>query len=473
MKRILSTVLAVIMITSCFPFLVSAETSNSYASDSNILEQNIIDGNVFQGEDAAVCLIDETIDEMLLTDVEINYNSETNSAQVMAYISQGNSEYILSAYGEMYNRQHVDYSICYIGDMCTQTGNFTLIYFEVYMDGADPKANIFIENDRSGDVIHATAEIEQTIITNIALVAETNLLTEEQYMNLVFYYSKSPNHSMVGDSDMNTFSMSGIVEEGDSLNSNSVQTANSYLDDWITLLNAMDNNSSLYYNNYNVPQSFFTEVTATAATKQWKTYTPSSNSFDYRMVRCAIYSIFSGTYSFYFAMIRPYIYETGSISFGFVQREDETTVTNFSYRTEMSTSSGKLRYVADRGLKFYPSIAVKLDTGTFKRAALRIELADVDNAFDLLMFTIGQIPQTAAIATIADILDLISTNPSTTEQNNSLIWVKSSSDPNITAFVLELDDEGIYKTGDQIEIDATMENWGTIHYYWSYSVVLP
>lgn len=473
MKIIISIVLATIMISSCFTFLVSAETTNSFVSDSNVIEQSVINGSAFQGEDTAVCLIDETIDAMLLNDVDINYNSETNTAQVTARISQGNSEYVLNSYGEMYNRQHVDYSVCYIGDMCTQTNDYTLIYFEVYMDELNSKANIFIENNETGNVIHAIAEIEQTIITDVASVAETNLLTEEQYMNLVFYYSKSPNHSIVGDNNMSTFSLSGVVEESDCLNSNSVQVTNSYLDDWITLLNAMDNNSSLYYNNYNVPQSFFTDVTATAATKQWKTYAPSSNSFDYRMVRCAIYSIFSGTYSFYFAMVRPYIYDTGSISFGFVQREDEPNVTNFSYRTEMSPSSGKLRYVADRGLKFYPSIAVKLDSGTFKRAALRIELADVDNAFDLLMFTIGQIPQTAAIATIADILDLISTNPSTTEQNNSLIWVKSSSDPNITAFVLELDDEGIYKTGDQIEIDATMENWGTIHYYWSYSVVLP
>ena len=292
-------------------------------------------------------------------------------------------------------------------------------------------------------------------------------------MNLIFYNIKSPNHAINNLEEFNTYTIQGIIEENASMDSTGVQVANSYLDDWITLFNAMNNNQSLYFNNYNVPQDFFTDVTTTHASKQWKTYVPSSNSFDYRIVRCAIYSIYSGTYSFYFAMIRPYVYETGSMSFGFVQRENETTISNFSYRTEMTLSTKKLRYVADRGMKFYPSIAVTLDSGTFKRAALRIELADVNNAYDLLMFTIGQIPQTAVISTIADILDLISLNPATQQQDNSLIWVKSSTDSDVTAFVLELDDQGIYKSGDQIEIDATMENWNTLRYFWSYSVVLP
>lgn len=470
MKTIISTILSFVMLLTCCTPIISAEGIHN--NSTFIIDQEILDGSVFE-RDATTYSLSYTADEMILQNVQIEYNEQNNTIDVSGEVVQSNQQHFFSASGTMYNRQHVDYDLCYIGDLYTQSPLYTVVYFEVFFD-TTAKANIFVENNQTGNVLHATLNIDSALVNSVHTKAENNYLTEEQYMNLIFYYSKSPNHSCISIDEANTYSINGVVEDSACIDSNSPQAANSYLDDWITLLNAMSYNSSLYFDDYNVPQDFFTDVTSTPGTKQWKSYAPTPNGFDYRMVRCAIYTAYTGTYAFYFAMIRPYIYESGGMSFGFVQREDEPTVTNFSYRTEMSPIARKLRYVANRGMKFYPTIGMKIASSTFKRAALRVTLASTSSALDYLDFTIGQIDALSTVTSIVDLLSLINEKPDTSIQDNNRIWVKSSTDSDKTALVLELTDGGIYQYGDQIEIDATMQaGWGTISYYWTYWFELP
>ena len=131
-----------------------------------------------------------------------------------------------------------------------------------------------------------------------------------------------------------------------------------------------------------------------------------------------------------------------------------------------------MKYVANYGLKFKPTLRMTISTGTYTRITSGAQIQGTQNAYNILMFFVGLIPKN--VGTGISALDLIRQYGSEVpDGSGSRVWVKTAGEGNKQDAVISLSETSLncYKPQVQIYvIGEVSDTSATVNYSWSYSV---
>lgn len=471
LTRITALGVSAALIFSMSSVVLAEEVPNNVSNNdlATFVGEPVDPNELFNGASSLKFKSNNISTECIFKDFSLEYDKNQNVLHLTSTIEIDGAQKDFQAYGNMYKRDSVDHDKTYIGDM-NGTEGISVTYFELYEDNAQHTMMIYIEEDNTGKIYTATVDIPDTVFKDIDSVAYNSPLNDEKYEDLLLFNTKSKNYAFSPDESQMYYEDPAVSKD----NKPSIEPAQARKNDWLKLLRDQSY-STIDYSDYSVDYYFFHDLNTTAGQAQWRDYIPSGNSFVYRMVRCAYYQAYTKTYTFYYSMIRPSIKFQGGTTrfyFGFVDEENDIKPASHSYRVELNRNTHQMRYVANYGLKFKPTLRMTISTGTYTRITSGAQIQGTQNAYNILMFFVGLIPKN--VGTGISALDLIRQYGSEVpDGSGSRVWVKTAGEGNKQDAVISLSETSLncYKPQDQIYvIGEVSDTSATVNYSWSYSV---